>query len=362
MQFTAGIIATLAAVATAERVQIHHQPLTMGNLQAQKEFNQQRAEAFLNENAEVPVKDYTNTQYFINVDVGTPAQTFTVVPDTGSSNLWIYSSKCRSIPCHTHDTYSSDDSSTYVEDGDAFIIEYGSGGVNGFVSHDVASFGGVSAEMGFGEVKSVSGATFYISQMDGIIGLAYDTISVNGLPTWLMQTDLEDKSFGFYLHNNPEESYMTIPGFETEGYTLKGTHNVIEQTYWNVNMVSMTGPNGTIDTTGWKAAIDSGTSLIIGSTPIINELIDGIVVDQMCEGIEDLPDITFRIDETDYVLTALDYVVQVTEFGTTQCLMGIMGMDVPEGFDYFIVGDVFMRPYATHFSRNDNTVSFYTKN
>merc|ERR1712127_764032 len=171
MQFTTGIIAALAACASAERVQIHHQPLTMGNLQAQKEFNQMRAEAFLNENAEVPVKDYTNTQYFINVDVGTPAQTFTVVPDTGSSNLWIYSSKCRSIPCKTHDTYSAADSSTYVEDGDAFVIEYGSGGVNGFVSHDVAGFGGVTAEMGFGEVKSVSGATFYISQMDGIIGL-----------------------------------------------------------------------------------------------------------------------------------------------------------------------------------------------
>jgi len=82
--------------------------------------------------------------------------------------------------------------------------------------------------MGLGEVKTVSGATFYVSQMDGIIGLGYDTISVNNLPTWLESTDLADKSFGFYLHNNPDQSYMTVPGFETEGYTLKGVHNVIE--------------------------------------------------------------------------------------------------------------------------------------
>jgi len=53
--------------------------------------------------------------------------------------------------------------------------------------------------------------------------------------------------------------------------------------------------------------------------------------------------------------------VQITTGKQTQCLMGIMSMPVPEGFDYVIVGDVFMRPYATHFSRNDNTVSFYTK-
>ena len=42
--------------------------------------------------------------------------------------------------------------------------------------------------------------------------------------------------------------------------------------------------------------------------------------------------------------------------------MGIMSYDLPADFPYIIVVDVFMRPYATHFNRNDNTVSFYTKN
>jgi hypothetical protein len=142
--------------------------------------------------------------------------------------LWVYSSHCKSVPCLTHETYNSGNSSTYQVDGSAFDIEYGSGGVHGVVSQDVAGFGGITATMKFGEVKNVSGATFYISQMDGILGLGYGTISVNNLPTFLDSSELEDKSFGFYLHNNPEESYMTLPGFETEGYTLKGTHNVIE--------------------------------------------------------------------------------------------------------------------------------------
>jgi hypothetical protein len=185
---------------------------------------------------------------------------------------------------------------------------------------------------------------------------------VNKLPTFLESSNLDDKSFGFFLHNNPEKSYMTIPGMETEGLTKIATHKVIEKSYWNVNLTSMTGPNGKQSTTGLKAAIDSGTSLIVGSAAVIDPLVKGIVVDQKCDGVDELPNITLTFDEQDYVLTPADYVVRVTEFNVTQCVMGIMTMAVPEGFNYLIVGDVFMRPYPTYFNRNDDTVTFYSKN
>jgi len=42
--------------------------------------------------------------------------------------------------------------------------------------------------------------------------------------------------------------------------------------------------------------------------------------------------------------------------------MGIMGMEVPTGFDYIIVGDVFIRKYPSYFNLTDNTVSFYNWN
>jgi hypothetical protein len=74
-------------------------------------MNQTNVEETLGD--QFPVKDYMNTQYFIEVMVGTPPQKFTVVPDTGSSNLWIYSKKCWALPCWYHRTYSSEKSSTY---------------------------------------------------------------------------------------------------------------------------------------------------------------------------------------------------------------------------------------------------------
>jgi hypothetical protein len=58
-------------------------------------FNKMHLNTFNRYNGEhVDINDYMNTQYFIEATVGTPPQPFTVVPDTGSSNLWIYSSKC----------------------------------------------------------------------------------------------------------------------------------------------------------------------------------------------------------------------------------------------------------------------------
>lgn len=126
-------------------------------------------------------------------------------------------------------------------------------------------------------------------------------------------TNMKDKSFSFYLKNNPEQSYMMIPGYETEGFTEVGKHDVIEQTYWNLNLVSMQQKGkAAVDTTGFKAAIDSGTSLIVGPASIVNPLVEGIDVAQDCSNMETLPDITFTIDKREYPLTAQDYVVQVT--------------------------------------------------
>merc|ERR1719400_109822 len=153
---------------------------------------------------------------------------------------------------------------------------------------------------------------------------------------------------------------MTMPGTD-DSLALEeiATHNVIEQTYWNLSFSKMTGLNGDVDVTGYKAAIDSGTSLIMGPNTLFKPLLDGITVEQDCSNLDSLPDITFTFDSQDYVLTPNDYVLKETIMKNTQCIMGIMGADLPEDFKYVIVGDVFMRPYPTKFSRDDNTVTFY---
>lgn len=59
----------------------------------------------------------------------------------------------------------------------------------------------------------------------------------------------------------------------------------------------------------YKAVIDSGTSITIGPSSLVNEVLDGIDVKLTCRGIEDLPDITFTFDGVDYTMTYEDYVL-----------------------------------------------------
>lgn len=362
MQYSVtALIAALAGVASANRIPLHYNPLTIADYKSQAEQIQRRAERWVS-GEHIDVKDYMNTQYFIDVTLGSNDQKFMVVPDTGSSNLWVYSSKCHSAACLTHSKYNSDKSSSYEADGQVFDITYGSGSVKGFVSKDVCKVtDDITATMGFGEIQHAKGSTFLISKMDGIIGLGFDTISVDTLPTFMSATtDIEDKSFAFYMKNNPDTSYMTMPGIdESLGLEEIATHKVIEETYWNLDFAKMTGPNGVVDTTGYKAAIDSGTSLIMGPNSLFAPLLEGITVEEDCSNLDSLPDITFTFDAVDYVLTANDYVLKETILSQTQCIMGIMGAELPDDFKYVIVGDVFMRPYPTKFNKNDSTVTFY---
>ena len=67
----------------------------------------------------------------------------------------------------------------------------------------------------FGEMLEAYGIAFLASDLYGILGLGYETISFEGIPVFIdAATNLQTKDFSFYLHKNPDQSKMTLPGYD----------------------------------------------------------------------------------------------------------------------------------------------------
>jgi saccharopepsin len=207
---------------------------------------------------------------FSEISLGTPPQTFKVVLDTGSSNLWVPSTECNSIACYLHTKYDSSASSTYKKNGTDFEIRYGSGSLSGFVSQDVFQIGDLKVKhQDFAEATSEPGLAFAFGRFDGIMGLGYDTISVKGIvPPFYNMLDqglLDEPVFAFYLGdtNEQQESEATFGGIDESHYTGKMVKLPLRRkAYWEVDLDAITFGKETAEMDNTGVILDTGTSLI----------------------------------------------------------------------------------------------------
>jgi len=265
-------------------------------------------EKFLRRNAptsgvDVPITNYQNAQYYGEISIGTPDQKFTVVFDTGSSNLWVPSTQCSwfDVPCWLHHTYDSSKSSTYVANGTDFSIEYGTGSLTGFLSQDVVNFGGLEIKnQVFAEATNEPGLAFIFAAFDGILGLAFQSISVDGVvPPWynlLSQGLVTTPVFSFWLNRNSSDSTnggeLVLGGVDSAHYTGAITYAPLtNQTYWEFKLddIQLNGHSFGFCTgqTGCHAIADTGTSLLAGPMDLVQTINDKIgatgVLSSECE-------------------------------------------------------------------------------
>ncbi|TXG67530.1 hypothetical protein EZV62_008805 [Acer yangbiense] len=260
----------------------------------------------------VELKNYMDAQYFGEIGIGTPPQKFTVIFDTGSSNLWVPSSKCYlSIACFLHSKYKSKSSSTYKKNGKSAAIHYGTGAISGFFSEDHVKVGDLIVKHQFAfanssgffqefiEATKEPGLTFLVAKFDGILGLGFQEISVgNSVPLWynMVNQGLVSKPvFSFWFNRNADEEEggeIVFGGVDPNHY--KGEHTYVPVTqkgYWQFNMgdVLIDGKTTGFCASGCAAIADSGTSLLAGPTSIITEVNHAIgatgVVSQECKAV-----------------------------------------------------------------------------
>nr|KAJ0216296.1 hypothetical protein LSAT_V11C300118990 [Lactuca sativa] len=157
-----------------------------------------------------------DAQYYGEIGIGTPSQKFIVIFDTGSSNLWVPSSKCyfsvsfdfsnsrflsiysfnhvliildMDIGCLPFSLKVQGDPFKHLEEKwyrTSAAIQYGTGAISGIFSQDFVQLGDlVVKEHDFIEATKEPSITFLAAKFHGILGLGFQEISVgNVVPMW----------------------------------------------------------------------------------------------------------------------------------------------------------------------------------
>eukprot|EP01065_Artemidia_motanka_P049646 TRINITY_DN8290_c0_g1_i1.p1 TRINITY_DN8290_c0_g1~~TRINITY_DN8290_c0_g1_i1.p1 ORF type:complete len:542 (+),score=223.40 TRINITY_DN8290_c0_g1_i1:88-1713(+) len=325
----------------------------------------------------IVINDYQDAQYYGELSVGTPPQTMQVIYDTGSSNLWV-----PDVKKGKHSIYDHSKSSTYKANGTVFKIMYGSGPVSGFYSSDSVTVAGVGvSDYTFAEVNDTKGLglAYSIGKFDGICGMGWDDISVDGVETPLRalvnSKKLPANVFAFYLGTGGAAGELVVGGVNPKHYTGDFSYvPVIDSVpgkvgYWALKLDGFS-VNGNSVSDVSKAIVDSGTSLLAVPTKEIKAIAKLVGAKTVlpfppfnkeytmdCDA--SAPNLDFKIGGKTYTLTKEDYMIKSCKAGQCQCLFGMTGLDVPApAGPLIILGDVFMRAHYVKFDVDNRQLGF----
>lgn len=359
--------------------------------------------------ATIPLRNYLNYQYIGSIGIGTPPQTFDVIFDTGSSDIWVPSSSCTT--CGNHLKFESLKSSSYKSNrGATFYANYLGGAIHGYDAMEIIRIGDfetLSLHVGFatdasmlasgGKRADSHGFIYDIDSVhnDGVLGLGFSGLSVLTKPSLIeaMETDF----FSVFINldredaNNP--SHITFGGFDlslagpeaTWRYfpIVDGINDLLGGKNVGFWQVKLDGFRFTKPDVAWisldpicsesmrcQAVVDTGFSGLGVPNEIYPQLMTVIADGKKCTKqffcrdaqAKDYPTILFRIGDTTLHVTPASYLIcqRTPHIGTknSEWTNGCQVSISQSNTNFWILGDAFIAAYYTMFDVANKRLGF----
>ncbi|KAI5982159.1 aspartic peptidase domain-containing protein [Pisolithus marmoratus] len=325
--------------------------------------------------------------------IGSPRpQTFQVILDTGSSDLWVVTTSCTNCTSD-QPPFDPSKSSSYKASTSQLTINYGSGSVNGTVTEDTVSCGGFTIPTQEFLAATTISDNLLPSGVSGIMGLGFEAISgLHTTPFWQALYNanmLAEPLFSFYLQRWITSSTV-IPEAPGGSLTLGGTNPSLytgdieyinmpsgsTPSYWlqEISTITVQGQSLQISSSQGLATIDTGTTLIGGPSSIVSEIWSAVpgaeALSGQYAGLYAFPctttvTVSILFGGTTWPINSHDMnlgEVSTSSNGTLMCAGGIFdigsNISVDLGFPAWLVGDTFLKNVYTVFRANPPSVGF----
>ncbi|KAL8292136.1 hypothetical protein RQP46_001602 [Phenoliferia psychrophenolica] len=294
---------------------------------------------------EVPVTDIqSDLEYVVDVKIGTPGVTLALDFDTGSSDLWVWSSEYKGSGSSQHTIYNPANSSTAKKQtGLTWKISYGDGSMaSGDVYKDVVTLGSITipdqdaTPLNRPSINTVAKSGQSDPASTPVENMINEKLITNPIFTVKLTKGGQD---GFYTFGEIDTSVTSNPILYAAVDNSQGFWSFASSTF------TINGESQTLD--GGSAIADTGTTLMLlpdSAVEAIYKQIDGAKLDSSQGGYvypssSTVPALTFAVGDNFFTLNSADFAYG--EADSSGMVFG--GVQSAGDLGFSIFGDVFLK-------------------